>query len=130
MSTEISRTTHLFGVYETVARTESPEPNTCIFMGTERPTGLILFINPSIIGVAPSVVFAIDGVDPLSGGTYNILTSAAVTTASNVVLRVHPALTAEANEVAKDALPPIFRISATHGNADSITYSVTGMLTG
>lgn len=130
MSTEISRTTHLFQVYETAARTESPEPNTCLFMGTERPTGLVLFINPSIIGVAPSVTFAIDGVDPYSGGTYNILTSAAVTTAANVILRVHPDLTAEANEIAKDALPPVFRITATHGNSDTITYSVTGMLTG
>ena len=73
--------------------------------------------------VAAVVVFTIAGMSP--GGTaYTILASAAITTTGLTVLRVHPELTAATNTIAKDVLPAALKITATHGDADSITYSM------
>ena len=40
------------------------------------------------------------------------------------MLRIHPSLTAAANTIAKDVLPQALKVTATHADADSITYSV------
>jgi hypothetical protein len=87
-------------------------------------TGLIVVIDATAKGTAPSVTFTIEGKDPTSGKYYTILASAAVSTVSTTVLRVHPQLTAAANTVAKDMLPAVWRVNVTVGNADSLTYSV------
>lgn len=84
----------------------------------------LFFINVTAAST-PSVVFTINGVDPISGATYNILTSAAITATGLTVLRVHPALTAAANTIAKDMLPAAISVTATHANSNSITYSVS-----
>lgn len=86
--------------------------------------GLHLVIDATAITATPSVVFTIQGKDPVSGQYYTILASAAVTAVSTTVLRVFPGATAAANTVANDTLPAIWRVNAVHGDADSITYSV------
>ena len=86
--------------------------------------GLHLVIDATAIAATPSVVFTIQGKDAISGKYYTILTSAAVTAVSTTILRVFPGATAAANTVANDILPRVWRIDATHGDADSITYSV------
>ena len=83
------------------------------------------FINVTATSATPSVVFTIDGQDPISGAAYNILTSAAITATGLTVLRVHPALSAAANTIAKDMLPAAVKVTATHADSDSITYSVS-----
>jgi len=85
----------------------------------------LFFINVTATAATPSVVFTIAGEDPISGATYTILASAAITATGLTVLRVHPALTATANTIAKDMLPAAIKVTATHADADSITYSVS-----
>lgn len=87
-------------------------------------TGLVVVIDVTAVTDSPSVVFTIQGKDPTSGKFYTILASAAITGTGTTVLRVHPDLTAAANTVAKDMLPAVWRVSADHADADSITYSV------
>jgi hypothetical protein len=86
--------------------------------------GGVFIINVTAISATPSVVFTISGTDPASLAKWTILTSAAITGTGTTVLRVHPSLTAAANTVAKDVLPQAIEVAATHGDADSITYSV------
>ena len=82
----------------------------------------------SINAVTPSVTPHIQGYDVASATWYDILVGAAITTVSQVVLRVYPGCIAVANLVANDAMPPRFRISIVHGDADAIDYSV-GVIT-
>jgi hypothetical protein len=87
--------------------------------------GGLFFINVTATAATPSVVFTISGQDPVSGASYTILTSAAITSTGLTVLRVHPQLSAAANTIAKDMLPAAVSVTATHADADSITYSVS-----
>jgi hypothetical protein len=87
--------------------------------------GLVLVVNSTAKVASPSVVFSIQGKDPASNTYYTILDSAAVVTSgTQIVMRVHPDLTASTNVTAKDMLPAVWRVVATHADADSITYSV------
>lgn len=81
-------------------------------------------IDVTAVVSSPSVTFTIQGYDTASGKTYTVLASAAITGTGTTVLKVYPGLTASANAVANDVLPRVWRIVATHSNANSITYSV------
>ena len=87
-------------------------------------TGCHVIIDVTAVTATPSVVFTVQGLDALSGQYYTLITSAAVTSISTVVLKIYPSLVAVANLTVNDALPMDFRVIATHGDADSITYSV------
>jgi hypothetical protein len=78
----------------------------------------------AVPGAAPSVVFSIEARDATSGTFFSLLDSVAIVAVGQTVLRVYPGLTAVANLVASDLLPWQWRVTATHGNANSITYSV------
>lgn len=105
-------------IFDRAARTET----TIATIACDAPAGLF-FIDVSAVSATPSVVFTIAGMSP--GGTaYTILASAAITTTGLTVLRVHPELTAATNTIAKDVLPAALKITATHGDSDSITYSM------
>ncbi len=82
------------------------------------------YINVTAVTASPSVVFTIAGVDPGGDAVHTILESAAITGTGLTVLRVNPQLTASANAIAKDMLPAALKITATHADADSITYSM------
>jgi hypothetical protein len=76
-------------------------------------------------------VCTVDGYDPVSGKYYNLITSAALTDSGapyTRVLRVGQGLTASANLTVLDVLPSTIRVTMTHGDADSITYSVAATL--
>lgn len=90
--------------------------------------GVVVFIDATDSAATPSVVFTIQGKEPVGDEWYTILASAAVTGAGNTVLRVFPGATAAANTVANDQLPLQWRVDATAGDADSLTYSVTACL--
>jgi hypothetical protein len=83
-----------------------------------------LFINVTAVTATPSVVFTLKGHDPISNTTYDILVSVAITGVGITVLRISEQLTAAANTIAKDMLPAAMSLVATHGDADSITFSV------
>ena len=93
-----------------------------------RASGLVVVIETTAIAATPLLTVTIQGVDPVSGVTYDLLVSAVISTASTVVLRVAPQLTAAANLIADDLVPPTLRVIAVHGDADSITYSIAGAL--
>ncbi len=88
---------------------------------------LTVIINATVEADTASVVFTIQGVDPVSGGVWDILASAAVEAISSgteTILKVSPHITAAANLVAKDILPGRIRIDANHADADDLTYSI------
>lgn len=115
-------------VLPSAARTAAPDTQEYEAQGPAR--GLHLVIDVTAIVTAPSITVTIAGVDRVSGKTYTILASAAITATGTTVLKVGPGLTAAANSVANDFIPPIFRVSVSHANGNSITYSIAGQLCG
>lgn len=116
-----------FTVLPSAARTASPDTMEFEALGVDYH-GVHLVIDVTAVTATPSVTVTIQGVDRLSGKVYTILASAAITATGTTVLKVGAGLTAAANLVANDLLPPVFRITVAHGDADSITYSVAGQL--
>ncbi len=111
-------------VYASAARTATP---TAVTVQVGRYNHLHLAIDVTAITSTPSVVCTIDGLDPVSGKYYNLLTSAALTESGvpyTRVLKIGPGLPVTANVSANDVLPDTIRITMTHGDSDSITYSV------
>jgi hypothetical protein len=117
-----SRAGDYISVLASAARTATPTVDTFHISGETQ--GLIVVIDVTAAVASPSVVFTIQGVDPVSAKTWDILASAAVTGTGTTVLRVHPEITASANLIAKDVVPAYFTVTAVHADADSITYSV------
>jgi hypothetical protein len=121
----ISSGTGRVEVYASAARTADPDT---IELEVAGYRALHMVIDCTAVTSSPSVVFTVMGVDRVSGKTYNLLVSAAITGTGTTVLKVGPGLTAAANVVANDVLPPVIRIKAVHGNSDSSTYSVGASL--
>lgn len=90
--------------------------------------GVVVTIDVTAVTSTPSVVFTIQGKSTLGSDYYTILASAAVTGTGQTVLRVYPGLVAATNLVANDVLPRVWAVDAVHGNANSITYSVSANL--
>jgi len=107
-------------IFESAARTATSSVTVPI---GESCQGLF-FINVTAVSLTPSVVFTIAGVSPAGDSVYTILASAAITGTGLTVLRVSPHLTAAANTIAKDILPSAIKVTATHADTDSITYSM------
>lgn len=110
------------------ARTATPNSQEFIDLG-RASAGLIVVVDTTNVTATGSLTVLIEGVDSLTGKTWTILQSAAITATGTAVLRVHPNLTAAANVTAKDIIPPRIRVTVTHLNAVSVTYSVSGHLT-
>jgi hypothetical protein len=115
-------------ILASVARTATPSPvllnavNLSVDYG--QLLNLHLFIDVTAINLTPSLVITIDAEDPISGKFYNLLTSAAITTVSTNTLRLGKDIDTITNLSQLDFIPKEIRISFTHGDADSITYSV------
>jgi hypothetical protein len=112
-------------VFESAARTATP---TSEVYESKRARGVDVVINCTAATSSPSVVFTIVGIDPVSGATYTVLASAAITGTGATRIRVYPGETIAANLVANDVLPLLWKITAVHADADSITYSVSAVL--
>lgn len=113
-------------VYPSAARTATPIAVDIDLVAVGR--GLLLVVDVTAVGVTPSVVPTIDGVDVASGKTFNLLTGAALTAVVTRRLVVAQGITVAANLSAADVLPERVRITMTHGNGITITYSVTAHL--
>lgn len=114
-------------VFASAARTATP---TAVRVSTHFAERLLLITDVSAINLTPSITVTISGVDPVSGSTYTILSSAAISTVSTNVLQVGPYLTAAANASEDAVLPLEVEISVAHGDADSITYSIAAVTEG
>lgn len=71
-----------------------------------------------------SVTPKIEAKDAASGVWYTLLEGLAITATGTTVLRVGPGLTASANATAADYLPQLWRVTMTHADTKSITYTV------
>ncbi len=92
---------------------------------------LIVVINFTKVGNAPSVTFKIQGVvydDQGNAITWDILTSLAIAATAVVALKVGDSLVAVNNTVANDIVPDKIRVVCTHGNTDACTYSLSLVL--
>lgn len=112
-------------VYSSAARTATP---TAVELGTSRAKALRLVFDATAVTATPSIVVTIDAFDSLSGKYVNLLTSAAIATVSTTTLTVGPGVTVAANVSASTFLGDRVRITCTHGDADSITYTVSAHL--
>lgn len=113
-------------VLASAARTATPTVDQFELAGAA--SGLIVVIDVTAVTSSPSVVFTIQGYDLVSTKTWTVLASAAITGTGTTVLRVSPHITAAANTIAKDVVPAVFTLSAVHGNANSITYTVAAQV--
>lgn len=91
-------------------------------------SGVHVIIDVTDISATPSVVPTIEAKDPVSGKYYVLLTGAAITATGTVVLKVFPGAIVVADLAANDILPLNWKVKMTHGDADSITYSVAANL--
>lgn len=113
-----------FQVFDSQARTATPD--TMEFVLPQGARFLHVVIDVTAATSTPSTVFTVSAVDRLSGKVYTLLASAAIVGTGTTVLRIGPGLTAAANLVASDVVTPVIRFTATHGNANSQTYTVAG----
>lgn len=111
----------VFGSAARTASENSPDLN------NNNSQNVHLLINVSAITATPSVVFTIQGKEPIGGLYYDLLASPAITATGTTVLKVGPGLEPVANGAAADFLPVNWRVKAVHGDADSITYSVVAV---
>lgn len=109
-------------VLASAARTATPDTQELELPGGAQYVTLIL--DATAVTATPSVVMKVEGVDRLSGKVWTLLEDAAVTSVSTSTLHLGPGLTAAANVTANVHVPPVVRITCTHADADSITYSV------
>ncbi|HEY8892067.1 MAG TPA: hypothetical protein VIM70_17655 [Clostridium sp.] len=86
-------------------------------------TGIRVYLNVTAVATS-DITLKIEGKDPVSGSYTTILLSSSVNTISTNVYKVYPGLTAVANLVVSDFVPKTFRITVSHNNANSTTYSV------
>lgn len=110
-------------VLSSAARTASPTP-TPASITDPGAKGCIVHVNATAKTATPSVVVAVEGYDPASDSWYTILASAAITDAGTTLLHVYPGVVAAANSRANFRLPRTWRVTATHADGDSLTYSV------
>lgn len=122
----------VFEVLPSAARTATPD--SFEFSGHGRNvSGLLAVLDVTAAAASSALTLSILGVDPISGKTWELLKN--VTPIGTVgatptrFFRVRWGLTAinaDPSFAANDVLPPVFRIACTHGNANSLTYSVSG----
>lgn len=77
------------------------------------------------VGAAPSVVPSIEGFDPVSKKWFTLLTGAALIANGQVQLLVGPSVPNVANISAAHIVRSRMRLTMTHANTDTATYSVT-----
>jgi hypothetical protein len=105
------------------ARTATPTAIDVI--NSPRHRGMILSVDSTAVTSTPSVTPTIGVIDG-NGDVVAIWTAAAaISTATNTIYALYPAiLNGNFTEVDGIMLPESFRMTFTHGNSDSITYSV------
>jgi hypothetical protein len=101
-------------IYSSAARTATP---TAITFNMGQRSKMRVFLDATAITSTPSVVVTVDVQDPTSGKFMNVLTASAITAVSSTALALI------------DGLTGLVKVTVTHGNANSITYTVGALLT-
>jgi hypothetical protein len=111
-------------LFPSAARTATPTVPT-EFGPTHMSVGITVRIDATAVAATPSVEFSIQGWDEAGQDWFEILRSVAVTAVGVTTMKVDPRIAAGANVAAQHGLVPRMRVAPIHGDADSITYSVT-----
>jgi hypothetical protein len=124
-NTIIQRGSYGTTVYASAARTATPDT-----VEVELGSGwdsLTLVVDTTAAGSSPSTVFKVEWVDRVSGKLFSAasMVTAAITGTGTVVMTINPFLTASGTAIYKDAVHPVARVTATHGNATSHTYTAS-----
>jgi hypothetical protein len=98
--------------------------------------GIMVVVRVTTGSATPSVVPSIQGKDPVSGAYFQLhadIAAITATTATTFVYVLYPGVeetegTGGVTQMESGVLPKTFRILFTHGDADSITYSVSACL--
>lgn len=112
-------------VFASAARTATPTPGDYTMSGRR---GMHLVIDVTALSDTPSVVPQVEAYDPLSGRWYALLTGAAITATGTTVLKVYPGIATQINAAASDIVPDRWRVTMTHADSDSVTYSAAAHL--
>jgi hypothetical protein len=96
-------------VYASAARTATP---TAVVVNARQYTTLRVILDATAVTSSPSVTVTVEVLDAASGKWCTVLTSSAIATVSTNVLTLVQGLAGQ------------FRVTCTHGNANSITYTV------
>lgn len=110
-------------VIASAARTAT---NSSVDLVNYNGVGIWVGIDVTAIVSTPSITVSIQ--NKLGTSYQNVLTSAAIVGTGQTYLRVYPGIAVSANVTASDVLSRDWRITVTHGNANSITYSVTAVI--
>lgn len=119
-----SRTIHKT-IYASAARSATSSSSEQLMEGCR---GLHLVINVSSVTSTPSVTPKIEGYSSLANVWYTVLEGSAITATGTTVLKVYPGIAAAANASASDIMPDVWRVTMTHGDSDSITFSIAAHL--
>lgn len=112
-------------IYASAARTATP---TAVEVNTRRFRSMVIVLDATAITSTPSITVTLARKDNTSGKYVDMLTSAAIATVSTNTIRIGLGLPATANVSANEPLPNVVRVTVTHGNANSITYTVSAHL--
>jgi hypothetical protein len=114
-----------FGILPTTVETNQNDHQ--FEFGNLGGQGLSIIVNVSAFAVAASLTVSVLGI--LSDGTTYPLGATAVLAATGVVvLRFGPSLLGAINASFNTLIPDRILVQTTHGNVNSITYSITGIL--
>lgn len=114
-------------VYASAARTATPDTQEYELIGDVDE--LILSINVTNVTATGQLDVKVEGVDRVAGVTFplGVTTTAHITTAGEYVIQVGPSLPSvvTTNYTSFNAVvPKVVRVTATHGNGVSLSYSV------
>lgn len=114
-------------VYASEARTATPDTQEFELIGDVDE--FILSINVTDVADTGQLDVKVEGVDRLADATFPLgaTTTAHITEAGEYTIMVGPSLPSEAtgnNTSFNAVVPKVIRVTATHGNSVSLTYSV------
>lgn len=96
------------------------------FVPPKGMNGVRVYIDATAKSSTPSVVFTIEVKIPGTSNWVSLLASAAVTDVAQISLEVSPGASVVANRSTGANIGKGFRVTATAGDSDSLTYSVRG----
>lgn len=83
-----------------------------------------LVLEVTALSATPSIVLKVEGLNEATGSYYTLIESMAITTVSTNVLKLGKNEVESTNLSAQTFIPNNIRVSVTHNDADSITYSI------
>lgn len=108
-------------VYPSAARTATPDT---VELEVGDSDGVTLVIDVTALTATGTLTVKVSGVDRVSGKIFDLLATPSITATGTKVLQIGPSLPTAANSTANVVVPNVIRVTATHGNGVSITYSV------